>query len=133
MGCFDFSDTVLEHFMCPRNIGEMDDADSIGTVGEPSCGDALKIYIKVKNDVITDISFLVYGCVAAIATSSMTTELAKGKTLKEAYQITEGDIVNALGGLPDYKLHCSVLGPEAIKKAIDNYRSQVADEKSASF
>ena len=89
MGCFDFSDTVLEHFMCPRNIGEMDDADSIGTVGEPGCGDALTIYIKVNNDVITEISFLVYGCVAAIATSSMTTELAKGKTLEEAYQITE--------------------------------------------
>lgn len=132
MECFDFSDTVLEHFMCPRNIGEMDDADSIGTIGEPDCGDALTIYIKVEDNVITDISFLVYGCVAAIATSSMTTELAKGKTLEEAYQITEEDIVEALSGLPDYKLHCSVLGPGALKKAIDNYRSQTADERSTS-
>jgi nitrogen fixation NifU-like protein len=114
MGCFDFSDTVLEHFMCPRNIGEMDDADSMGTIGEPDCGDALTIYIKVQDDVITNISFLVYGCVAAIATSSITTEFAKGKTLDEAYQITDEDIVNALGGLPDDKLHCSVLGPGAL-------------------
>ena len=132
MGCFDFSDMVLEHFMCPRNIGEMDDADSVGTIGEPDCGDALTIYIKVEDNVIRDISFLVYGCVAAIATSSMTTELAKGKTLEEAYQITEEDIVKALSGLPDDKLHCSVLGPGALKKAIDNYRSQAVDERSAS-
>ncbi len=131
MGCFDFSDAVLDHFMCPRNIGEMDDADSVGTVGEPDCGDALTIYIKVENHVITDISFLVYGCAAAIATSSMTTELAKGKTLEEAYRMTEEDIVSALGGLPNDKLHCSVLGPGALKKAIDNYRSKTADERSA--
>lgn len=132
MGCFDFSDTVLEHFMCPRNIGEMDEADSIGTIGEPDCGDALTIYIKVDDNVITDISFMVYGCAAAIATSSMTTELAKGRTLEEAYQIAEEDIVNTLGGLPDDKLHCSVLGPAALKKAIDNYRLQPsADERRA--
>ena len=131
MGCFDFSDTVFEHFMCPRNIGEMDDADSIGTIGEPDCGDALTIYIKVKDNVITDISYLIYGCVAAIATS-MTTELAKGKTLEEAYQITEEDIVDALGGLPGLKLHCSVLGPGALKKAIDNFKPQAVDERSAS-
>jgi len=124
MGCFDFSDAVLEHFKCPKNIGEMDNADSIGIIGEPDCGDALMIYIKVEDNVITDISFLVYGCVAAIAISSMRTELAKGKTLAEAYKITEEDIVNALGGLSDYKIHCSLLGPGALKKAIDNYRLQ---------
>ena len=101
----------------------MDDADSIGTVGEPSCGDMLILYIRVRNDVITDISFLVHGCVAAIATSSITTELAKGKTLEEAYRIEEKDIVDALDGLPSFKLHCSVLGPAALKKAIDHYRA----------
>ena len=122
MGCFDFSDTVLDHFMHPRNIGKMDDANGIGAIGEPSCGDALTIYIQVNDNVITDISFLVHGCVAAIATSSMTTVLAKGKTLDEAYQITEEIITDAMGGLPDQKLHCSLLGPEALKKAIDNYR-----------
>ena len=119
---FNFSDTVLEHFMCPRNVGLMANADSEGSTGEPSCGDSLTIYIKVKDDVIIDISFLVYGCVAAIATSSMTTELAKGKTLEEADKITEADIVSALGGLPDHKLHCSVLGAKALKNAIANYR-----------
>ena len=124
MGCFDFSDIVLDHFMNPRNIGGMDDANGIGAIGEPSCGDALTIYIQVNDNVITDISFLVHGCVAAIATSSMTTELAKGKTLEEAYQITEEDVVAALSGLPDYKLHCSLLGPEALKKAIDDYRQK---------
>ena len=129
MGCFDFSDMVFEHFICPRNTGEMDDADSVGMAGESDCGDAVTIYIKVKEEVITDIGFLVYGCIAAIATSSMTTELAKGKTLEKAYQITEEDIVNALGGLPEHKLHCSVLAAEALKKAIDNYRAQV-DERS---
>ena len=122
MGCFDFSDIVLDHFMNPRNIGGMDDANGIGAIGEPSCGDALTIYIQVNDNVITDISFLVHGCVAAIATSSITTELAKGKSLEEAYQITEEDVVTALSGLPDHKLHCSLLGPEALKKAIDDYR-----------
>ena len=122
MGCFDFSDIVLDHFMSPRNIGGMDDVNGIGAIGEPSCGDALTIYIQVNDNVITDISFLVHGCVAAIATSSMTTVLAKGKTLEEAYQITEENITDAMGGLPDQKLHCSLLGPEALKKAIDNYR-----------
>lgn len=124
MGCFDFSDIVFEHFMNPRNLGEMEDADSIGTIGEPDCGDALTIYIKVKDNVITEISYLVYGCVAAIATSSITTEMARGKTLECAYEISEEDIINALGGLPDNKLHCSVLGPVALKKAIDQYRQK---------
>ena len=111
--------------MNPRNIGDMQDADSVGTIGEPDCGDALTIFIKVKENVIADISCLVYGCSAAIAASSMTTELAKGKTIENAYRITEEDIVNALGGLPEHKMHCSILGAKALKKAIDNYRANV--------
>lgn len=107
--------------MCPRNVGSMPDADGEGTCGDPECGDFLKIYIKVKDDVITDISFLVFGCVASIASSSITTELAKGKTLEEAKEVTNVDIVNALQGLPENKIHCSVLGATALKNAIENY------------
>lgn len=98
MFCGDFSDTVIEHFMCPRNAGNMPDANGEGTCGDPACGDSLTLYIKVKDNVITDISFLVFGCVAAIASSSMTTELAKGKTLEDALKITDNDIADALGG-----------------------------------
>lgn len=124
MFCCAFTDEVMDHFMSPRNVGSMTDADGIGKCGESGCGDSLTIYIKVKEDVITDISFLVFGCVAAIATSSMTTELAKGKTLTEASKITENDIVDALGGLPEHKLHCSVLGATALKNAIKDYCSK---------
>jgi nitrogen fixation NifU-like protein len=102
----------------------MPDADAEGTCGDPSCGDSLTLYIKVKDDVIEDISFLVFGCVAAIATSSMTTELVKGKPLEEALKLTDTDITEALGGLPENKLHCSVLGATALKNAIENYRSK---------
>ena len=119
-----FSDKVIEHFMSPRNAGSMPDADGIGNGGDPSCGDSLTIYIKVKNNIISDISFLVFGCVAAIATSSMTTELVKGKPLEEALKLTDTDITEALGGLPENKLHCSVLGATALKNAIENYRSK---------
>lgn len=98
MCCDVFTDLVMEHFMCPRNVGSMPDADGEGTCGDPGCGDSLTIYIKVKDNVITDISFLVFGCVAAIATSSMTTELAKGKTLEEALKITEPILQTPLGG-----------------------------------
>lgn len=121
MSCF-FSDLVIEHFREPRNVGQMADADAQGTCGEPGCGDSLTIFIKVNEGVIADISYLVYGCVAAIATSSMTSVMAKGKTLEQAYRITNEDIMAELGGLPDYKLHCSVLGASALQKAIDNYR-----------
>ena len=119
-----FTDTVIDHFMCPRNCGMMPDADSEGTAGDPDCGDSLTIYLKVKNDTITDINFLVFGCVAAVATSSMTTELAKGKSLEAAYKITDKDITDVLGGLPENKLHCSVLGSDALKAAIDSYRQR---------
>ena len=110
--------------MCPRNVGSMPDADGEGTCGNPGCGDCLTIYIKVKDNIITDISFLVFGCAAAIATSSMTTELVKGKTLDEALRLADTDIVNALGGLPKHKLHCSVLGATALHNAIECYYSQ---------
>jgi nitrogen fixation NifU-like protein len=107
--------------MCPRNLGSMTDADGEGNYGDPACGDFLTIYIKVKNDIIDDISFLVFGCAAAIATSSMITELARGKPIDEALKISEDDIIEALGGLPENKKHCSNLGAEALKNAIYNY------------
>lgn len=121
MVCGEFNEIVIDHFMSPRNSGTMPDADAVGSSGDPCCGDALTLYIKVKDDVITDVSFLVFGCVAAIATSSMTTVLAKGKTMEEAYKLADEDITNALGGLPEHKLHCSVLGADALKQAIENY------------
>lgn len=121
MNCHSFNDKVLDHFMYPRNVGKMHDAEGVGTCGDPDCGDCLTIYIKVRDNVITDISFLVFGCVAAIATSSMTTELVKGKTLEEALKLTEADIAGALGGLPDQKMHCSVLGATALRNAIKDY------------
>jgi nitrogen fixation NifU-like protein len=129
MYCDSFTDKVIEHFMCPRNAGSMPDADGEGTCGDPGCGDSLTIYIKVKDNVITDISFLVFGCVAAIATSSMTTELAKGKTLEEALKLTDTDIADALGGLPEHKMHCSVLGATALKNAIKDYYDRKSNHK----
>ena len=125
MNCTDFSifsDRTIEHFMQPQNVGYMEDADAVGISGEPGCGDSLAIFIKVQDNVISEISFLVFGCVAAVASSSMTTELAKGKTLEEAAKITDADIVAALDGLPEHKLHCSVLGASALQNAIANYR-----------
>jgi nitrogen fixation NifU-like protein len=127
MFCGNFSDTVIEHFMCPQNVGSMPDADATGSCGDPSCGDSLTLYIKVKENIITDISFMVFGCVAAIASSSMTTELAKGKMLEEAAKITDTDIADALGGLPENKIHCSVLGAAALKNVIKNYAVRTAN------
>jgi nitrogen fixation NifU-like protein len=121
MFCEFFTDKVIDHFLCPRNAGRMPDADAEGTCGDPSCGDSLTIFIKVADNRIAEISFLVFGCVAAIATSSMTTELAKGKPLEEALKLTDDEITEALGGLPENKLHCSVLGATALKNAIENY------------
>lgn len=133
MHCTDFSifsDKTIEHFMQPQNVGYMEDADAVGISGEPGCGDSLAIFIKVQDNVISEISFLVFGCVAAVASSSMTTELAKGKTLEEATKITDADIVAALDGLPEHKLHCSVLGASALQNAIANYRGCFADSKA---
>jgi len=131
MYCDSFTDTVVDHFMCPRNLGSMPDADGEGTCGDPGCGDCLTIYIKVKDNVITDISFLVFGCVAAIATSSMTTELVKGRTLEVALKLTDADIAEALGGLPENKMHCSVLGASALKKAVEDYYARTSNCKEA--
>lgn len=117
-----YTDTVIDHFMSPRNVGSLPDADAEATVGDPACGDFLTLYIRVADNTIEDIGFLVFGCSAAVASSSMTTVLAKGKTLNEALHITDGDIADALGGLPEKKLHCSVLGAEALHKVIENYR-----------
>ena len=124
MGWAVMTDEALDHFMNPRNAGEMDDADAVGTCGDPDCGDFLTVYIKVEEDAVTDISFMVCGCAAAIATSSMLTQLAKGRALNDAYAISETDITNALGGLPEEKLHCSILGAKALKGAIDAYREK---------
>ena len=120
----DYSDIVIEHFMCPRNVGILQDSNGEGSNGDPQCGDFLDIYVRVENNSIEDISFLVQGCPASIATSSMATELAKGKTLEEALKITEDDIIEALGGLPEHKKHCSNLGVKALRSAIEDYNKK---------
>jgi len=116
-----YSEKVIEHFRNPRNMGEIKDADGVGTVGNPLCGDQMTIYIKVKNDRIVDIKFKTFGCAAAIATSSMITELAKGKTLEEAMKITRKDVADELDGLPPIKMHCSNLAADALHAAIKDY------------
>ena len=116
-----YSEKVMEHFRNPKNMGEMKDADAMGTVGNPVCGDLMTIYIKVKNNRINDIKFKTFGCAAAIATSSMITEIAKGKTLDEATKITRDDVANELNGLPPIKMHCSNLAADALKEAVKNY------------
>jgi len=117
-----YSEKVLEHFKNPKNVGEMKDADGMGTVGNPVCGDMMSMYIKVKDEKIEEVSFKTFGCGAAIATSSMTTELAKGKTLDEAMNISRQDVAEALDGLPPVKMHCSNLAADALHEAIKNYR-----------
>ena len=116
-----YSERVMDHFTNPRNVGEMKDADGVGTVGNAKCGDIMQMSITVENDTIVDVSFKTFGCGAAIATSSMATELIKGKTIEEALQLTNAAVVEALEGLPPVKVHCSVLAEEAIKAAIQNY------------
>jgi len=119
-----YSEKVIEHFKNPKNIGEIKDADGIGEVSNPVCGDLMTLYIKVKDKRIKDIKFQTFGCAAAIASSSMLTELAKGKTLEEAMKITRDDVSHELGGLPPVKLHCSNLAADALKKAIDDYEKK---------
>jgi nitrogen fixation NifU-like protein len=121
-----YSDKVLEHFKSPRNVGEIPDADGVGKVGNPVCGDVMFIYIKVKDDIITDIKFKTLGCGAAIATSSMITEMARGKTLEEAKKISRGDVAEALDGLPPQKMHCSNLASDGLKAAIEDYEKRKA-------
>ena len=117
----EYTEQVMDHFMNPRNMGEMEDASGVGTVGNAKCGDIMRIYIKVENDVITDVSFKTFGCGAAIATSSKATELVKGKTIDEALQITNKMVMESLGGLPPVKVHCSLLAEEAIHAALWDY------------
>ena len=119
-----YSEKVLDHFRNPRNVGEIEDADGVGTVGNPVCGDMMSVYIKVEDDKIEDIKFRTFGCGAAIATTSMTTELAKGKTLDEAMEITRKDVADELGGLPPVKMHCSNLAADALHEAIEDYRKK---------
>ncbi len=124
-----YSEKVLEHFRNPKNVGVIEDADGIGTVGNPVCGDLMTMYIKVEDDRIVDIKFQTFGCGAAIATSSMATELAIGKTIEEALQITKQTVAEALGGLPPQKMHCSNLAADALKRAIADYlRKQEREE-----
>ena len=116
-----YTETVMDHFMNPRNVGEIENADGVGEVGNAKCGDIMKMYLKIDNDVITDVKFETFGCGSAIASSSMATEMVKGKTVEEALAITNKQVVDALGGLPAHKLHCSVLAEEAVKSAIQDY------------
>jgi len=124
-----YSAKVMEHFKNPHNMGEIPDADGVGTVGNPVCGDMMTIYIKVKDDRLADIKFKTFGCGAAIATSSMITELARGKTLKEALEITRKDVAESLDGLPPIKMHCSNLAADGLHAAIEDYLKKKVGNK----
>lgn len=119
-----YNEKVMDHFANPRNVGEIADADGVGQVGNPVCGDIMRISIKVENDVITDVKFKTFGCGAAIATSSMVTEMVKGKTIDEALEITNKAVAEALGGLPPVKMHCSNLAADALHAAIKDYKEK---------
>ena len=116
-----YTETVMDHFMHPRNVGSIENADGVGEVGNAKCGDIMKMYLKIRDNVIEDVKFETFGCGSAIASSSVATELVKGKTIEEALAVTNKQVVDALGGLPAYKLHCSVLAEEAIKSAVKDY------------
>lgn len=127
-----YSDKVMDHFRNPRNVGEIADADGVGEVGNPVCGDMMTFYIKVKDNRLVDIKFKTFGCGAAIAVSSMVTEMGMGKTLEEAKKITKSEVAKELGGLPPNKMHCSNLGAEALTKAIEDYEKKKAGVKTPS-
>ena len=130
----EYSDKVLEHFRNPRNVGVIEDADGVGKVTSPVCGDIMELYIKVKDDRIVDVKFQTFGCAAAIASSSVLTELIKGKTIDEALSLTNDRIVKALDGLPDEKIHCSVLAEDGVKNAIEDYKlRQKTTDKTGSL
>ena len=116
-----YTDTVMDHFMNPRNVGKIENPSGVGEVGNAKCGDIMKMYLDIENNVIKDVKFETFGCGSAIASSSMATEMIKGKTVEEALAISNKDVVDALGGLPAHKLHCSVLAEEAIKSAVKDY------------
>lgn len=126
-----YSEKVMEHFANPHNVGEIPNADGIGKVGNPQCGDVMWLYIKVKDNIITDIKFKTFGCGAAIATSSMITELARGKTLEEAKKISRQDVADSLDGLPPTKMHCSNLASDALREAIKDYEAKQAAKQKA--
>lgn len=119
-----YTEKVMDHFNNPRNVGSLDEADAVGEVGNPVCGDIIKLYLKIKDDIIEDVKFKTFGCGAAIATSSMVTELVKGKTLDEALEISNRNVAEALDGLPPAKMHCSNLAADALHKAIKEYRNE---------
>jgi nitrogen fixation protein NifU and related proteins len=123
-----YSEKVMDHFSNPRNVGEIEDASGVGTEGNPTCGDLMTIYIKVEDNIITDIKFKTFGCGAAIATSSMITEMAMGKTIEEALEISRNDVADALEGLPPVKMHCSNLAADALRAAIEDYKKKQAGE-----
>ena len=123
-----YTNEVMDHFTNPRNVGEIENADGVGTVGNAKCGDIMKMYLKIDNDVITDIKFKTFGCGAAIATSSMATEIVKGMTIDEALKLTNKEVIDRLGGLPPAKIHCSVLAEESIRAAISDYYEKTGRE-----
>lgn len=125
-----YSEKALEHFMSPKNMHVIETADAEGDYGDPECGDYMILYLKVDDEIITDIGVMVYGCPASIATASMTSELAKGKSIEDALGISEQDVIDALDGLPEHKKHCSLLAVSALRKAIDNYRNKAAQSHS---
>ncbi len=124
-----YSDAVMDHFTNPRNVGEIEDADGVGEVGNPTCGDMMTFYIKVEDGKLSDVKYKTFGCGAAIAVSSMVSEMAKGKTIEEALKIGRDDVAGELGGLPKQKMHCSNLGSDALHKAIEDYQSRQGDGK----
>ena len=119
-----YSDKVMEHFLQPRNLGVIEDADRVGEVGNAKCGDIMKMYLKIDDDIITDVKFKTFGCASAIASSSMATELIKGQRVEDAMQLTNKAVAEALDGLPAYKMHCSVLAEEAIQAALEDYKKK---------
>ena len=127
-----YSNKVMEHFRNPRNVGIIEDANGIGEVGNAVCGDIMKMYLKIEDDIVQDVKFETFGCGSAIASSSMATELIKGKPVSEVKQLTNKAVAEALDGLPDYKMHCSVLAEEAIQAALEDYESRKADNKELS-
>ena len=126
-----YSEKVMDHFLHPRNVGVIEDANAVGEVGNAKCGDIMKMYLKIEDDVIQDVKFETFGCGSAIASSSMATEMIKGKPLSEAMQLTNKAVTEALDGLPAHKLHCSVLAEEAIQSALEDYRRRQEHEASA--
>lgn len=131
MADLNYSEKVMDHFLHPRNVGEIPDASGIGNVGNPICGDVMRMYVKVENDIIVDVKFKTFGCGAAISTSSMVTEMVKGKTVKEALEISNKAVAEALGGLPPVKMHCSVLAEQALRSALADYYRKIGKDPSS--